>query len=96
MHILSIGFLIVSKRCSLVTQEENKDSVEACRTGVRKSRTHPELNLNGNKKGFPWCISTKKETRENMVPLLNEAVDLVTKNIEIFNAFFTLVFTGRF
>lgn len=71
-----------SKTCSPVTQEENEDAVRTCRVGIRKAKAHLELNLNGNKKGLYRYISSKRKTKESMGPLLNEAVALVTKDIE--------------
>lgn len=52
----------------------------------------------GSKKGFCRHISSKSKTREKVDSLLNGVGYLVTKNMEksgVFNAFFTLIFTGK-
>ena len=61
-----------------------------------------ELNLardvKDNKKGFCKYIGDKRKTRENVGPLLNEAGDLVTQDMEkaeVLNAFFASVFTSK-
>lgn len=55
-------------------------------------------DVKGNKKGFPKYSSSKKTIRENDGTLLNEAENLVTKDmqkIELLNVLFTLVFAGK-
>ncbi|KAK4807097.1 hypothetical protein QYF61_018438 [Mycteria americana] len=53
---------------------------------VRKAKSQMELNLardvKGNKKGFYKYIGDKRKARENVGPLLNEAGDLVTQDME--------------
>lgn len=54
--------------------------------------------MKGNKKGFCNHISSKRKTRENFSLLLNEMVDLLTKDMkksEVVKVFFTLVFTDK-
>lgn len=54
--------------------------------------------MKGNKKGFCNHISSKSKTRENFSLLLNEMVDLLTKDMkkyEVVKVFFTLVFTHK-
>ena len=55
-------------------------------------------NVKGKKKGFYRYINSKRKTSENVGPLLNGAVDLVTNDTEkakVLSAAFTLVFTGK-
>lgn len=52
----------------------------------------------GNKKGFSKYLCVKEKTRENVVPLLNEAGDLVTQDMEntgVLTDFFASVFTSK-
>ncbi|GAB0207739.1 mitochondrial enolase superfamily member 1 [Grus japonensis] len=86
----------------LATWEEYRDVVRECRGATRKAKAHLELNLAGevkdNKKGFFKYISSKRTTRENVGPLLNEAGALVmedTEKAELLNAFFTSVLTAK-
>lgn len=73
-----------------------------CRYGVREAKALLKLNLvkheKGNKEGFYRHISSRRKLRENMGLLLNEAGDLITKDVEkakvLFSAF-TLVFIGN-
>lgn len=48
-----------------MTQEENRDTVQACRDGVWKAKAHLELNLmsdmKGNQKGFYECVSMERK-----------------------------------
>lgn len=64
---------------------------------VRKAKAHFKLNLvrdmKGNKKGFHQYTSSKRRTRENTSPLLNEAGKQVTKDTE--KAFFALDFNEK-
>lgn len=52
---------------------------------VRNAKANPELNLvrdmQGNKKGFYKYISSTRKTRKNVVPLLNEAGELMTNGM---------------
>ncbi|GAB0175927.1 mitochondrial enolase superfamily member 1 [Grus japonensis] len=55
-------------------------------------------DVKDNKKGFFKYISSKRRTRENVDPLLNEVSALVTKDpgkAELLNAFFASVFTAK-
>lgn len=70
--------------------------------GLRKTKAHLELNLardvNSNRKGFHRDISNKRKTRENMVPLLNWAGGLVSKDTEVAevpHVFFTSMFADK-
>ncbi|GAB0209695.1 mitochondrial enolase superfamily member 1 [Grus japonensis] len=60
----------------VATWEEYRNVVRVCRDATRKAKAHLELNLAGdvkdNKKGFFKYISSKRKTRENVGPLLNE------------------------
>lgn len=52
----------------------------------------------GNKKGLYKCNSSKRESKENVGPLLNRAGDLLTKDTEkanLLNGFFASVFIGK-
>lgn len=73
-----------------------------CRGGVRKAKTHLEFNLmrdvKDNKKAFCKHINRKRQTRENLAPLLNGAGAMVTKYMEkaeVVNAFFASVVTCK-
>lgn len=52
---------------------------------IRNAKANPELNLvrdmQGNKKGFYKYISSTRKTRKNVVPLLNEAGELMTNGM---------------
>ncbi|GAB0208674.1 hypothetical protein GRJ2_003333100 [Grus japonensis] len=85
-----------------VTWEEYRDIVQACRDEVRKAKAYQELNLErdvkGNKKDFSKYIGDKRKARENVGPLLNEAGDLVTQDMEkaeVLNTVFASVFTSK-
>ena len=76
------------------------DIIKICRDATRK--VHLELNLamdvKDNKKGFFKYISSKRETRENVDPLLNGVGTLVmkdTENAKLQNVFFASLFTAK-
>jgi len=84
------------------TWEEYRNVVRACREAMRKAKVHLELNLardvKDNKKGFFKYINSKRKTKENVGPLLNEVGALVTENTEkaeLWSTFFASVFTAK-
>ncbi|GAB0209615.1 hypothetical protein GRJ2_003427200 [Grus japonensis] len=86
----------------LATWEEYRNIVRVCRGTTRKAKAHLELNLardvKDNKEGFFKYISSKRKTRENVGPLLNEVGALVmedTEKAELLNAFFASVLTAK-
>ncbi|GAB0204864.1 mitochondrial enolase superfamily member 1 [Grus japonensis] len=86
----------------LATWEEYRDVVRECRDATRKAKAHLELNLardvKDNKKGFFKSISSKRKTRENVGPLLNEVGALVTEDTEkteLLSAAFASIFTAK-
>ena len=67
-----------------------------------KAEAEMELNLvrdvKDSKKGFCKFIGDKRQTRENVGPLLNDLGDLVIQDVEkveVVNASFALVFTSK-
>ncbi|GAB0204188.1 mitochondrial enolase superfamily member 1 [Grus japonensis] len=69
---------------------------------MRKAKAHLELKLardvKDNKKGFFKYIGSKRKTRENLGPLLNEVGALVMEDIEkveLLNAFFASFLTAK-
>ncbi|GAB0186306.1 mitochondrial enolase superfamily member 1 [Grus japonensis] len=76
--------------------------VRVCRDATRKAKARlefsPARDVKDNKKGFFKYISSKRKTRENVGPLLNEVGALVmedTEKVELLNAFFASVFTAK-
>ncbi|CAM5167636.1 unnamed protein product [Natator depressus] len=85
-----------------MTRDEYKNIARACRSEIRKARSHLELQLardvKSNKKGFFRYVSNKKKVKESVGPLLNEGGNLVTEDVEkanVLNAFFASVFTNK-
>ncbi|CAM5177833.1 unnamed protein product [Eretmochelys imbricata] len=85
-----------------MTRDEYKNIAQACRSEIRKAKSHLELQLardvKSNKKGFFRYVSNKKKVKESVGPLLNEGGNLVTEDVEkakVLNAFFASVFTNK-
>ena len=86
-----------------VTWEEYRNVFRACTDVTRKAKAHVELNLarnvKNNKKGFFNYISSKRKTRDNVGPLLNEVGVLMMEDAakaELLNACFSSVFSAKF
>ncbi|PKU44209.1 hypothetical protein llap_5469 [Limosa lapponica baueri] len=86
----------------LVTYEQYQAVVKICRGKIRRAKAQAELNLattvKDNKKSFLQYINKKRQARENIGPLMNEAGALVvedTEKAELLNPFFALVFTAK-
>ena len=84
------------------TWEQYRNVVRACRDATRKAKVHLELNLardvEDNKKGFFKYTSSKRKTKENVGPLLNEAGALVMEDaekLELLNACVSSVFSAK-
>ncbi|GAB0204618.1 mitochondrial enolase superfamily member 1 [Grus japonensis] len=89
-------------RKGAATWEEYRDVIRVCRHETRKAKAHLELNLardvKDNKKGFFKYISSKRKTRKNVGPLLNEVGALVmedTEKVKLLNALFDSVFAAK-
>ncbi|CAM4686112.1 unnamed protein product [Lepidochelys kempii] len=85
-----------------MTREDSKNIARACRSEIRKVKSHLELQLardvKSNKKGFFRYVSNKKKVKESVGPLLNEGGNLVTEDVEkanVLHAFFASVFTNK-
>ncbi|CAM4580797.1 unnamed protein product [Caretta caretta] len=85
-----------------MTRDEYKNIAWACRSEIRKAKSHLELQLardvKSNKKGFFRYVSNKKKVKESVGPLLNEGGNLMTEDVEkanVLNAFFASVFTNK-
>ncbi|GAB0175729.1 mitochondrial enolase superfamily member 1 [Grus japonensis] len=86
----------------VATWEEYRNVVRVCRDAVRKAKACLELNLardvKDKKENFSKYISSKRKTRENVGPLLNEVGALVmgdTEKMELLNAAFALIFSAK-
>ncbi|GAB0202606.1 mitochondrial enolase superfamily member 1 [Grus japonensis] len=86
----------------LPTWEEYRDVVRECRDATWKAKAHLELNVardvKDKKNGFFKYISSKRKTRENVGPLLNEVGALAMEDTEkgkLLNAAFASVFTAK-
>jgi len=84
------------------TWEEYRNVVRACRDVTKRAKAHLELNLardvKNNKKGCFRYISSKRKSRDNVGPLLNQAGALVMEDAEktkLLNAYFASVFTAK-
>ncbi|CAM5082368.1 unnamed protein product [Natator depressus] len=85
-----------------MTRDDYKNIARACRSEIRKAKSHLELQLardvKSNKKGFFKYVSNKKKVKESVGPLLNEGGNLVTEDVEkanVLNAFFAFVFRNK-
>ena len=85
----------------LSSWEEYRSVVRACREVTRKIKAHLELKLaketKDNMKVFKY-VNSKRKTRDNVGPLLNEGGVLVmgdAEKMEMLNAFFALVFASK-
>ena len=87
----------------LSSSEEYRSIVRACREVPRKAKALLELKLakeiKGNKKRlFLKYVNSKRKTRDNVGPLLNEGGVLVVEDAakaEMQNNFFSSVFTSK-
>lgn len=95
---VKLGYGTLTALClfCLLCRDQYKDTVRACRAGVRKTKAHLEVSLaryvKGNKRDFQKFISSKRMTRENMLG------DFGTKDMEkaqVFDAFFYLSFCWK-
>ena len=84
------------------TWEEYRSVVRVCRDATRKAKAHLEMRLakeiKDDKKVFFKYVNSKRKTRDNVGPLLNEGGVLVmgdAEKVEILNAFFASVFASR-
>ena len=87
----------------LTTWEEYRNDVGTYRDTMRKAKANRELNLQkeikDSKKDFLKYVNSKRKTRENVSPLLNDRGVLVmgdAEKVEILNAFFVLSSPQRF
>nr|XP_048691935.1 uncharacterized protein LOC125630279 [Caretta caretta] len=85
-----------------MTKEEYKNIAQACRSEIRKAKSHLELQLardvKSNKMGFFRYVSNKNKVKESVGPLLNEGGNLVTEDVgkaNVLNAFFASVFRNK-
>jgi len=84
------------------TWEKYRNIVRECREATTKAKVHLEFNLarddKDNKKSFFKYISSKRKTRENARPLLNEVGVLVMEDAEkaeLVNTFLASAFTAK-
>ncbi|KAJ7413016.1 hypothetical protein WISP_93575 [Willisornis vidua] len=82
--------------------EDYRNIIMACRDATRKAKAHLEFSLTtsikDSKKGFYKYISSKRKTKENVGPLLNQMGVLVmevTDNMELLITFFVSVFIAE-
>ncbi|GAB0206495.1 mitochondrial enolase superfamily member 1 [Grus japonensis] len=81
------------------TWEDYRDAVRHCREKIRVVKAQLEFKLDStvkdNKKGFLKYVNSKRRTRDNIGPLLDEVGHLTNRDVdkaEMFNAFFASVF----
>ncbi|CAM2100164.1 unnamed protein product [Caretta caretta] len=81
-----------------MTREEYKNIARACRSEIRKAKSHLVGDVKSNKKGFFRYVSNKKKVKESVGPSLNEGGNRVTEDVEkanVLKAFFASVFTNK-
>ncbi|CAM5075663.1 unnamed protein product [Natator depressus] len=85
-----------------MTRDEYKNIAWACRSEIRKAKSHLEMQLardvKSNKKGFFRYVGNKKKVKESVGPLLNEGGNLVTEDVvkaNVLNTFFASVFMNK-
>ncbi|CAM5165400.1 unnamed protein product [Natator depressus] len=85
-----------------MTREEYKNIARACRSEIKKPKSHLEVQLardvKSNRKGFFRYVSNKKKVKESVGSLLNEGGNLVTEDVEkanVLSAFFASVFMNK-
>lgn len=87
----------------LSSWEEYRNVVRTCRDATRKAKAHLEMKLAKERKDdtkifFLKYVNSKRKTRDNVSPLLNEGGVRVTgdaEKVEILNAFFPSVFASK-